>query len=59
MTFRFGLLMIGRKWDDVRLCQLATAYEAMMKDWRDLNDKPLFMPGTELRDIVALRLQGK
>lgn len=54
---RFGLLMIGRKWSDVRLCRLATAYEAMIQEWRDVNDKPHFMPVTELRDVVELRLR--
>jgi Asp-tRNA(Asn)/Glu-tRNA(Gln) amidotransferase A subunit family amidase len=47
--------MIGKKWSDSKLLRLATAYEKMIEEWRASLDKPMFMPATELRDIVEKR----
>ena len=58
-TRSFGLMMIGRKWDDRKLCAVAAAYERVIQPLLRESDKPAFMPQTELRDVVKRRLEGQ
>lgn len=52
-------MMIGRKWDDRRLCAVAAAYERVIRPKIHASDKPAFMPKTELRHLVKRRLENK
>ena len=47
--------MLGRKWDEHKLCALASAYEKAVRPILRDNDKPHRLPPTELRDIVKRR----
>lgn len=50
---RFGILLIGRKWDEGRLLGLAHAYEEVIAASLGQLDRPSKLPQTELKDIVA------
>ena len=51
--------MLGRKWDDARLCAVAAAYERVISLKIQRDDKPAVMPKTELRDVVKRRSESK
>ncbi|KAI1751938.1 putative amidase [Xylaria castorea] len=53
----FGMLMIGKKWSDHKLVVLAAAYEKMIQEWRETMDQPVFLPTTELRDVLRKKLK--
>ena len=53
----FGVLLIGRKWDEKTLVSTASAYEHIMKDQLLDQDRLYFCPKTELRDVIQPKVE--
>lgn len=56
---RIRLLFICRKWDEHKMIALGYAFEQASAKAIKAGDKPLYMPSTQLRDLVGSEKGGK
>jgi amidase len=54
---RFGLSFLGAKWSEPKLIGLAYAFEQRTMARDDV--QPMFIPRTEIKDVVEARLTGE
>lgn len=50
-SYRMGLQIIGRAFDEPRLIEIAHAFEQANQVWR--KGKPEVVPTTDLKDVIA------